>query len=153
MPADLKPGDPAPDFSASATDGSTVSLSDFRGKSNVVLFFYVKDNTPGCTREARAFRDAVDAFGERKTVVLGVGIGSIESHRRFAENNELDYRLLADPDGAIAKSYGVLTNTGMAERATFLIDSSGVVRRVWRKVSITGHTAEILEAIDEAGLG
>ena len=153
MPTHLSPGDRAPAFSAPTADGSTVALKDFKGKKNVVLFFYVKDNTPGCTREARSFRDAVGTFEEKNTAVLGVSTNSAESHDRFATNNELTYPLLADTDAKMAKAFGVLKSSGkMAERTTFLIDRGGVVRAVWPKVSITGHTGEILGKIEELDL-
>ena len=150
MATHLKPGDPAPAFSGAAPDGSAPSISDFKGKKNVVLFFYVMDNTPGCTREARAFRDAAAEFEKRNTVILGVSVDSAASHARFSANNELPFPLLADTDAAIARAYGVLKANGKtAERATFLIDTKGSVRHVWPKVDITGHTAEILAKIEE----
>ena len=153
MPTHLSPGDRAPAFSAPTADGSTVALKNFKGKKNLVLFFYVKDNTPGCTREARAFRDAIAAFEDKGTAVLGVSTNSAESHDRFATNNELTFPLLADTDAEIAKAFGVLKSSGkMAERTTFLIDRDGVVRAVWPKVSITGHTGEILGKIEELDL-
>lgn len=153
MPTHLSPGDRAPAFSATAADGSTVSLSDFKGKRNLALFFYVKDNTPGCTREARAFRDAAAEFDAKNTVVLGVSTNGAESHQRFSTNNELEFPLLADTGAKMAEAFGVLKSSGtMAERATFLIDRDGVVRAVWPRVSITGHTGEILEKIEELGL-
>jgi peroxiredoxin Q/BCP len=153
MPTHLSPGDRAPAFSAKTADGSTVSLKDFKGKKNVALFFYVKDNTPGCTREARAFRDAGPKFDAKKTAVLGVSTNGAESHDRFATNNELEFPLLVDTDAKIAKAFGVLKSSGrMAERATFLIDRDGVVRAVWPRVSITGHTGEILDKIEELDL-
>jgi peroxiredoxin Q/BCP len=152
MSTHLKPGDPAPKFSASTQDGSKVSLSDFKGKKNVALFFYVRDNTSGCTREARSLRDAAASFEERNTEVIGVSVNSVESHQRFAANNELEFSLLADPDGKIAKAYGVLRPTEMAERATFLIDKKGVIRYVWPTVSITGHAADIAAMVDDLGL-
>jgi peroxiredoxin Q/BCP len=153
MPTHLKPGDRAPAFSAATADGSNLDLKDFKGKKNVVLFFYVKDNTPGCTREARAFRDAAAKFDAKNTAVLGVSTNSAESHDRFATNNELEFPLLADTDATMAKAFGVLKSSGkMAERTTFLIDTDGVVRAVWPKVSITGHTTEILDRIEELGL-
>lgn len=153
MPTHLSPGDRAPAFSATTADGSPLTLKDFKGKKNVVLFFYVKDNTPGCTREARAFRDAVKEFDAKNTAVLGVSTNSAESHDRFATNNELEFPLLADTDAKMAKAFGVLKSSGkMAERTTFLIDREGVVRAVWPKVSITGHTREILGKIQELDL-
>ena len=153
MATHLKPGDTAPAFSATAPDGSTAAISDFKGKSNLVLFFYVMDNTPGCTREARAFRDAVSEFEERNATIVGVSTNSGESHARFAANNELSFPLLADTDAKIAKAYGALKKNGKtAERTTFLIDKKGTVRHVWPQVSITGHTAEILAKIEELAL-
>jgi peroxiredoxin Q/BCP len=153
MPTHLSPGDRAPAFSAATADGTKVSLSDFKGKRNVALFFYVKDNTPGCTREARAFNDAMKKFDARSTVVLGVSANGAASHQRFATNNELEFPLLVDTDAKMAKSFGVLKSSGkMAERTTFLIDRDGVVRAVWPKVSITGHTGEILAKIEELDL-
>jgi peroxiredoxin Q/BCP len=152
MPTHLKPGDAAPSFSATTQDGSRVSLADYKGKKNLVLFFYVKDNTPGCTREARALRDAAERFAKLGTAIVGVSTNSAESHRRFASNNELEFPLLADTDGTIAKAYGVLRPTKMAERTTFLIDEKGKIRHVWPKVEITGHAAEIASKIEELGL-
>ncbi len=152
MPTHLKPGDPAPSFSAATQDDSKVSLSDYRGKKNIALFFYVKDNTPGCTREARALRDAEEELRKLGTEIVGVSTNSAESHQRFASNNELEFPLLADTNGIIAKAYGVLKPTKMAERSTFLIDKKGKIRHVWPKVSITGHAAEIAAKIDELGL-
>ena len=153
MATHLKPGDSAPAFSAPTADGSTSSLKELRGKGNLVLFFYVMDNTPGCTRQARAFRDAASEFEGRNAAVVGVSTSSAESHTRFAANNELPFPLVADTDGKIAKAYGVLKENGKsAERTTFLIDKKGVVRHVWPHVSITGHTADVLAKIDELGL-
>lgn len=153
MATHLKPGDPAPAFSGATPDGSATSISDLKGKKNLVLFFYVMDNTPGCTREARAFRDAAVEFEKRNTAIVGVSTNSADSHARFAANNELPFPLLADTDAAVAKAYGVLKENGKtAERATFLIDAKGSIRHVWPKVSITGHTAEILAKIEELAI-
>jgi len=149
MPTNLKPGDKAPAFSAPSWDGSTVKLSDFSGDRHVVLFFYSRDNTSGCTREARALRDAVEKFQKRSAVVVGVSADGVESHERFATNNELSFPLLADPDGKIASAYGVLKDTGRSERATFLIGKDGSLLHVWPKVSITGHADDIVERLDE----
>ena len=149
MPTSLKPGDKAPSFSAPSWDGSIVKLSDFSGSKNVVLFFYVRDNTSGCIREARALRDAVAELKKRSAVVIGVSTDGVESHGRFAANNELAFPLLADVDGKIAKTYGVLRETGRAARATFLIGKDGTILHAWPKVSITGHANEIIEKLDE----
>lgn len=149
MSTSLKPGDKAPSFSAPSWDGSTVKLSDFSGGKNVVLFFYVRDNTSGCIREARALRDAVDELAKRSAVVVGVSSDGAESHERFAANNELTFPLLTDPDGKIAEAYGVLRETGRAARATFLIGKDGAILHVWPKVSITGHADDIIAKLDE----
>lgn len=153
MTMTLKQGDKAPSFSAPSWDGSTVKLSDFSGKSNVVLFFYIRDNTSGCTREARSLRDAVAEFKKRSAVVIGVSTDDVESHERFASNNELPFPLLADTDGKIASSYGVLGASGKATRATFLIGKDGTVLHAWPKVSIAGHTGDIIEKLDELAQG
>ncbi len=150
MPTTLEAGDRAPAFSGAASDGSTISLRDFKDKKNLVLYFYPMDNTPGCTREARAFRDAADGFKKAGTAIVGVSTQGIDSHKRFSANNELPFPLIADTDRKISKAYGVLKENGRtAERATFLIDKKGKIRRVWPKVSITGHADEILAAVDE----
>lgn len=149
MPTTLKPGDKAPSFSAISWDGSTVKLSDFSGSKNVVLFFYLRDNTSGCIREARSLNDAVDRLTERSAVVIGVSTDGVESHERFAANNGLTFPLLADPDGKIAKAYGVLRDTRRAARATFLIGMDGTILRTWPKVSITGHADDIVARLDE----
>ncbi|MBD3349019.1 MAG: redoxin domain-containing protein [Candidatus Eisenbacteria bacterium] len=149
MPTSLKPGDKAPAFSGRASDGSTISLGDFTGEKNLVLYFYPMDNSPGCTREARAFRDAAGALAARETAIVGVSTQSVESHKRFIANNELPFPLISDSDKEVAKSYGVLKENGKtAERATFLIDKKGRIRNVWPRVSITGHTDEVLSAIE-----
>ena len=149
MPTSLKPGDKAPSFSAPSWDGSTVKLSDFSGSKNIVLFFYLRDNTSGCIREARSLNDAVDKLTELSAVVIGVSTDGVESHERFAANNGLTFPLLADPDGKIAKTYGVLRETGRASRATFLIGKDGTILRTWPKVSITGHADDIVAKLDE----
>ena len=149
MPTTLKPGDKAPAFSGHASDGATISLKDFKGKMNLVLYFYPMDNSPGCTREARAFRDASDRFAALDTAIVGVSTQSIDSHKRFVANNELPFPLVSDRGTDISQAYGVLKENGKtAERATFLIDKKGKIRKVWQKVSITGHTEEIIEAIE-----
>jgi peroxiredoxin Q/BCP len=149
MPTTLKPGDAAPAFEAPSWDGSTVRLSDFAGNRNVALYFYVRDNTSGCTRQARSLRDAVDELDKRDTTVIGVSTDDLESHKRFATNNELNFPLLSDTDGKIAGAYGVLRETGRAERATFLIGKDGSILHVWPKVEIAGHAHEIMAKLDE----
>lgn len=151
MPTHLKPGDKAPSASAPSWNSSRVELSDYVGKSNVVLFFYSRDNTSGCTREARALRDAVEELSRRDAQVIGVSADSIESHERFAANNELPFPLLSDPDGKIAEDFGVLKPSGRAERATFLIGKDGMIAHVWPRVNITGHADDIVAKLDELG--
>ncbi len=152
MPTFLKAGDRAPAFKAETADGTTLSRKDLAKKPHV-LYFYPRDNTPGCTREARSFRDAMPKFRKRGVAVIGASTNSVSSHERFTANHELPFPLLADTAGTIASAYGVLKESGKsAERVTFLIDAKGVIRRVWRKVTVTGHAQDVLDAIDELGL-
>lgn len=144
---------PAPDFALQATDGNTVRLSDLRGKK-VVLYFYPKDDTPGCTKEACSFRDNLGVLQGMGVVVLGVSPDSVTSHRRFAQKYGLSFPLLADEGAQVATLYGVWkekkrygrTYIGI-ERTTFLIDENGIVRRVFPKVKVDGHVEEVIEAI------
>ncbi|GIV15546.1 MAG: putative peroxiredoxin bcp [Armatimonadota bacterium] len=146
-------GQPAPDFALPATDGSTVRLSDLRGKK-VVLYFYPKDDTPGCTKEACSFRDNLGALQSMGVVVLGVSADSVVSHQKFAQKYGLNFPLLADEGAQVATLYGVWkekkqygrTYMGI-ERTTFLIDEEGVVRRVFPKVKVDGHVEEVIEAV------
>ncbi|MGC8783414.1 MAG: thioredoxin-dependent thiol peroxidase [Armatimonadota bacterium] len=146
-------GQPAPEFALPATDGSTVRLSELRGKK-VVLYFYPKDDTPGCTKEACSFRDNLGVLQDMGVVVLGVSPDSVASHQRFAQKYGLTFPLLADEGAQVATLYGVWkekkqygrTYMGI-ERTTFLIDEEGVVRRIFPKVKVDGHVEEVLEAI------
>jgi peroxiredoxin Q/BCP len=150
MPAAVpKVGDKAPAFSLPALpDGKTVKLSDFEGKK-IVLYFYPKDMTPGCTTEACDFRDAHAGFAG-ETVVLGVSPDPIESHRKFAEKYELPFPLLADEDHAVAEKYGLWVEKNMygkkswgVQRATFLIDREGRIAAAWPRVKVDGHVAAV----------
>jgi len=151
-------GDEAPDFALQASTGEEIRLSALRGKP-VVLYFYPKDDTPGCTTEACAFRDALDQFAEQGVVVLGVSLDDVESHRAFAEKYKLPFPLLADTTGAVAALYGVLGEyqppegepISIARRVTFLIDANGIVRRVWTDVDPAVHAPEVLAAVRELG--
>lgn len=152
MTIELKPGDPAPDFDMAA-DVGRVALSEFKGKA-LVLYFYPKDDTSGCTSEAKAFAEASDAFAAAGAVVVGVSKDTVASHARFKAKYGLNFALGADPDGAVVEAYGVWVEKAMygrkymgIERATFLIGPDGVVRRVWRKVKVPGHAAEVLAAV------
>jgi len=147
-------GDPAPDFTLQTGDGRTVSLSELRGKP-VILYFYPKDDTPGCTKEACGFRDASPKLAKRNAVVLGVSRDDPASHRRFAEKFRLPFPLLSDPDASVCKAYGVYKEKSLygrtywgIERTTFLIDEQGRLAAVFPKVKVDGHTDAILEALD-----
>jgi peroxiredoxin Q/BCP len=144
----LKAGDDAPAFAAKATDGSTIKLADYRGKSHVVLYFYPKDDTPGCTKQACDIRDEFSAFKELDAVVLGVSFDSVESHKKFTEKFKLPFPLLADTDKAIAKAYGIATDqTGAAPRVTFVIGKDGKIALVIPKVNAASHSQEVRAAL------
>ena len=149
----VEEGKPAPDFELTTDAGESVKLSDYRGKT-VVLYFYLKDDTPGCTRQACDIRDNYSAFEERGAVVLGVSPDDQTSHVKFKEKYGLPFTLLADPDHKVAEDYGVWgekkaygkTYMGV-ERSTFLIDSEGNVARVMRKVKPDTHADDVLAAL------
>jgi len=149
-------GDTAPDFELPAHPDGPISLKQFRGKKNVVLYFYPRDNTPGCTREACDFRDRIARFDKQKTVVLGVSTDSEASHAKFAAKFELPFPLLADQDHKVSEKYGVWVEKNMygkksmgMQRATFLIDKQGKIAAAWPKVKVDGHVAEVEEALAE----
>lgn len=142
----LAEGTSAPDFTAQAHDGTTVQLSELRGKP-VVLYFYPKDETPGCTIEAQSFRDEMPDFEQHGATVLGVSLDSIESHKQFAENHKLQFPLLADTEGEIAAKYGVSTEGGYARRVTFVIDPKGAIAKVYPQVDVKKHADEVLEVV------
>jgi peroxiredoxin Q/BCP len=149
-------GDQAPPFAAQTDAGETVALDDFRGKK-VVLYFYPKDDTPGCAREACGFRDNYQAVLDRGAVILGVSADDVDSHARFKSKYELPFPLLADPDRQIIEAYGVWKERTASdgrtfmgiERTTFVIDERGRVARVFPKVKVDGHTEEVLAALDQ----
>ena len=125
-------GEPAPDFALPSATGETVRLSDFRGKAEVVLFFYPKDNSPACTLEACSFRDSHEAFREAGAEVIGISADSADSHRRFSERFRLPFVLLADVNGAVRAQYGVPRTLGLFPgRVTYLIDRDGIVRHIF----------------------
>lgn len=149
----VQEGQIAPDFALPATDGSTVRLADLRGKK-VVLYFYPKDDTPGCTKEACAFRDNLGVLQEMGVIVLGVSADSVASHQKFAQKYGLTFPLLADEGAQVANLYGVWKEKKMygkvsmgIERTTFIIDEEGVVRKIFPKVRVDGHVEEVIEAI------
>lgn len=149
----IEEGKPAPEFALPDAQGKMVRLSDFVGKT-VVLYFYPKDDTPGCTTEACEFRDDYAVFGKRDVVILGVSPDTSASHARFATKYELPFPLLADPDHAVAEAYGVWKQKSAygrlfrgIERTTVVIDPSGRIRRIFRRVRPRGHSAAVLEAL------
>ncbi|NIU38415.1 thioredoxin-dependent thiol peroxidase [Candidatus Bathyarchaeota archaeon] len=138
-------GEEAPDFTLQADDGREVSLKDYRGKK-VVLYFYPKDGTPGCTREAIEFRDIAKEFEKEGAIILGVSKDSIKSHQKFKQKHELPFTLLSDPEGKVLDLYGVWKKKSLygrtfmgTERTTFLIDENGIVKKIYRKVKAKGH--------------
>lgn len=146
-------GTTAPDFTMPTDGGGSVTLSALRGKP-VVLYFYPKDDTSGCTSEACGFRDQLPDFSAVDAVVIGVSKDSVASHDKFKAKYELPFALAADVDGGVSDAYGVWVEKSMygrkymgLERATYLIDKDGVVRNVWRKVKVTGHVAAVLKAV------
>lgn len=143
----LAPKDRAPAFSAPDQFGKTRTLAEFRGRP-IVLFFYPKDGTPGCTKEACAFRDQWSKLEASGAVVVGVSRDSVEKHRAFADEHKLQFPLLADEDGTVCKSYGVSSTLGLASRVTFIIDRSGTVARTFSSVSPATHADEVIAAIN-----
>ena len=149
----LKVGALAPDFTLKDKDGNDISLSDFRGQK-VVLYFYPRDNTPGCTRQACAFAAAYEGFKEKNIKVIGISKDSVASHQKFAEKYSLPFTLLSDPELIAIKAYGVWQEKKLygkvsfgVVRTTFIIDENGVVTRVMEKVKPDTNAAEILEAL------
>ena len=150
----LSAGDKAPAFKTTDQDGAKVALSDFKGQK-VVLYFYPKDDTPGCTKEACSFRDAWAQLKRRKVAVLGVSADDAKSHKKFAEKFSLPFTLLADTEKDIVKAYGAWGEKSMygrkymgIHRVTYLIDEKGKIAAVWPKVKPDGHADEILAAVD-----
>lgn len=141
----LAVGTVAPDFSVKATNGNTVTLSQFKGKT-VVLYFYPKDDTPGCTKQAQSFRDSYPEYQGKEMVVLGVSRDDEASHKAFTEKYGLPFQLLADTDGAITKAYDV-DGGGYAKRVTYIIDSEGKISQVLDKINTESHAKDILAAI------
>lgn len=147
---ELKVGDKAPDFSLIDERGLPVSLKDFLGKKTVILYFYPKDFTTGCTTEACSFRDDYKAFEEKGAVVIGVSLDSVESHKKFSEKYHLPFSILSDSGKTVAKAYGVLGIGGfLAKRVTFIINKEGTIAAIFPKVDVKRHSQEVLKALDE----
>jgi peroxiredoxin Q/BCP len=150
---ELAVGDQAPDFTLPSSTGKSVKLSDLKGK-NVVLYFYPKDDTPGCTKEACTFRDNLPRFGELDAVVLGVSKDSLDSHAGFIKKYGLNFTLLSDEDLTVNNLYGTWVekeNYGRkywgTERSTFVVGKDGKIRKIFRKVKVDGHEKQVLEAL------
>ena len=151
----VEPGKKAPDFTLPADDGTKVKLSTLRGKP-VVLYFYPRDDTPGCTREACAFRDRKQDLAKQGATVLGVSPDTVESHEKFRDKHGLNFPLLADAQHKVAEKYGAWrekTRFGKKsmgiQRSTFLIDAQGVLRKVWKSVKVDGHDEQVIQALGE----
>ena len=148
----LQEGDNAPDISLPADHGADFSLSDYQGKKQVVVYFYPKDATPGCTTEAQDFRDHASQFDAANTVIVGISKDSVASHDKFKTKQELPFCLASDEQGDVCERYGVWVEKNMygkkymgIQRATFLIGKDGKIAKVWPKVKVNGHVAEVLE--------
>ena len=149
----INTGDTVPDFELPATGGKTIRLADLKGK-NVVIYFYPKDSTPGCTMEGQDFRGNMEAFTECNTVILGVSRDSIKSHEKFKSNQSFPFDLLSDQAEVLCKLFDVIKEKNMygrkvmgIERSTFLLDDTGKLRNEWRKVKVKGHVNKVLEAV------
>jgi len=145
----------APAFSLKDQDNKDVSLNDFKGK-NIVIYFYPKDNTSGCTKEACNFRDDFPDFKKLKAVILGISPDSVSSHKKFADKYNLPFHLLSDEKKLVLEKYGVWKEKSMygrkymgVERSTFIIDKTGKVKKIFRKVKVDGHNKEVMEALKE----
>jgi len=153
MEKELKVGDLAPDFKAKSTEGKEMSLKELRGK-NVVLYFYPKDDTPGCTREACDFRDNLKRLSAKDTVVFGMSHDSLESHDKFRKKYDLPFSLLSDEDKKISETYGVYKKKSLygrifmgIERTTFVIGKDGKIKKIFPKVKVDGHIEEVFQAL------
>lgn len=149
MEVKVKAGDNAPDFEGPTTEGKTLGLKDFLGKKNVVLYFYPKDDTPGCTKEACSFRDNLQPIRSLGAEIIGVSVDSVESHKKFSTKFSLPFPLISDKEKRIAKAYGVLRVTGTTNRVTFIIDKNGKITKIFPKVDVSKHTEEVVAAIKE----
>jgi peroxiredoxin Q/BCP len=151
----LEPGSKAPEFNLPDQSGKMISLKDLKGK-NVILYFYPKDDTPGCTKEACSFRDELPDFNNLNADIIGVSANSIQSHKKFAEKYNLHFRLLSDESKEVIKAYDVWKEKNLygikkmgIERSTFIIDKSGIIRKIFRKVKVNNHNREVMEALKE----
>ncbi len=142
-----------PDFAANATGGTDFKLSDYQDKKNIVLYFYPKDSTPGCTTEGKGFRDHKSEFDQTDTIIFGISKDSLASHERFKQKQSFNFELISDEDESICKLFDVIKEKSMfgkkymgIERSTFLINKEGILVEEWRKIRVKGHIAEVLIA-------
>ena len=149
----LEIGDKAPDFTLQSDQNKTVSLKDYLGKK-IVLYFYPKDNTPGCTREACDFRDSVNLFTEQNAEIIGISKDKPDRHQKFKQKYLLPFTLLSDENGDVCEAYGVINKKSLfgksflgIQRSTFLIDEKGFIRAIWRKVKVTGHSKQVFDEL------
>lgn len=148
MPVQVRVGEPLPELAGPTQAGTTVSTRDYLGKW-LVLYFYPRDKTPGCTREAMAFNQHLEALRARQAEVVGVSVDSVASHRSFADACGLRFPLISDKDRSISGRLGVLNERGSARRTTFIIDPDGRVARIFENVKVDGHVEQVLQALDE----
>jgi thioredoxin-dependent peroxiredoxin len=151
----LEVGKKAPDFSLFNQDEKKITLEDYLGK-NVILYFYPKDDTSGCTKEACSFRDNIPKFSKADAVILGISPDSVKSHKKFSEKYKLPFNLLADEEKKVIEKYGVWKEKSMygrkymgVERTTFIIDEKGTIKKIFNKVKVDGHENEVLEALKD----
>lgn len=151
--SELEPGSKAPDFTLPDDHGETLGLADLKGKA-VVLYFYPRDDTPGCTKEAIGFSEAIDQFEAAGAVVIGISKDTVAKHGKFRDKHELKVRLVSDADSDVTERYGAWVEKKMygktymgIERCTFLIGADGEIKQVWRKVKVPGHVEAVLEAV------
>ncbi len=141
----LKEGETAPDFTLENENSNSYTLSEFRGKSPVVIFFYPKASTPGCTKQACGIRDNITKFEENDIAIFGISVDSKESQKKFKEENNLNFPLLSDEDKSVSKAYDVLNNFGVANRITFIIDKEGKIAYILRDINISEHANQVYE--------
>lgn len=149
-------GKPAPDFTLPSTTGEPISLKQYKNKKTVVLYFYSKDDTPGCTKEACAFRDLNEEMEKHNVIILGVSTDSIDTHNAFREKHKLPFILLADEDAAVSKKYGVYKQKNLygkkymgIERTTFIVDRTGRIAQIYPRVKVDGHAQDVFEFVRE----
>jgi peroxiredoxin Q/BCP len=146
----LKEGDKAPDFSLKSQDGLEVKLSDRLKQGFVVLYFYPKDDTPGCKKQACSFRDAGEVYRAAGAEIIGVSVDTVDSHKQFHQKYNLGFTILADPDKKVTELYGVKSALGLAQRVTFVIDGTGVIRKIYPDVDVSTHAQDVLSFLQAA---